>query len=112
MRRRFLLVILALLGIAAPALGQQVDGALEMRILNAAGEPLPDVRVSATGPNLQGARTAVTDRDGWAHLPALPVGAYVITISHVAYQGMTFQDVAIELGKTSQLGEIRLQTAV
>src|SRR5438132_11095464 len=47
--------------------------------ITADGAPLPGVTVTATSPNLQGTRTAVTTAAGDYILPFLPPGDYKVT---------------------------------
>jgi uncharacterized GH25 family protein len=57
------LVPLLLLVPTAPR-AQEVGGALEGAVLDAAGAPMPEARVTVSGSSLQGARVVACDRDG------------------------------------------------
>jgi len=91
---------------------QQVDGGLEGRVLSSSGMPVADVSVTVIGQSLQQARAASSDRDGYFRIPAMPVGSYRIKLSQVAYQELILTDVIIRLGRTTSLGEIRLQPRI
>jgi len=68
----------AFLFLASPLLLAQTTGTI--RGVVATGQtPLPGVTVEAKGPNLQGARTSVTDAEGRFVLTNLPPGSYAIT---------------------------------
>jgi len=103
----FVLMTLALLVAAIQA--QQINGNLEGRILDSPGQPLAEVNISATGPNLQGVRGGVNDKLGYFRILALPVGPYTVKISRLGYQPVTYENVLIRLGKTTTLVEVRLQ---
>jgi hypothetical protein len=73
-RRPCSLTPLLLLG-AGPVLAQEMTGTLEGRMLDLPGPPPAEVRVSVTGPALQGTRGALAN-SGLFVLLALPVGEY------------------------------------
>ena len=77
-RRVGVLGITALLCGTAAA---QTTGRIEGAIQDAAGGPLPGVTVEASGPKLQGRRTAQTDSGGRYRLPELPPGPYAVRAS-------------------------------
>ena len=66
------------------------------------------VNVTVSGESLQGVRGTTSDERGYFHILALPVGAYTVKLSHVAYQEVTYENVSIRLGRTSTLGEIQI----
>ena len=71
----FVLLILLICG----ALRAQQTGEIRGRITEEKGESLPGVAVTARSPNLQGLRTAVSDRNGNFRLPLLPMGGYSLS---------------------------------
>ena len=109
MLRKILLITLVLLFTTANGWSQEMRGHLEGRVLDAQGIPLEEVNITVSGPSLQGMRGAVTDDRGYFRIPSLPVGVYGVEVSHVAYRAVEYQEVAIHLGKTNLLGEIRLK---
>jgi hypothetical protein len=92
------------------ARSQQVDGNLEARVVDPAGKPLAYANVAVNGPQLQGLRHTVTDRSGYARLFALPVGVYTLRITYIAYHEVVLEQVFVELGRTTGLGEIRMES--
>jgi outer membrane receptor protein involved in Fe transport len=70
-------ILLAFL-LAVPALLAQTTGSIRGTV-STGGTPLPGVTVEAKSPNLQGARTSVTDAEGHFNLTLLPPGSYTIT---------------------------------
>ncbi|MBT4499596.1 MAG: carboxypeptidase regulatory-like domain-containing protein, partial [Gemmatimonadetes bacterium] len=109
MLRKILLITLVLLFTTANGWSQEMRGHLEGRVLDAQGIPLEEVNITVSGPSLQGMRGAVTDDCGYFRIPSLSVGVYEVEVSHVAYRAVEYQEVAIHLGKTNLLGEIRLK---
>ena len=91
------------------ASAQQVDGSLEARVVDPAGKPLAYANVAVNGPQLQGLRHTITDRAGHARLLALPVGVYTVRITHIAHHEVVLEQVFVELGRTTGLGEIRME---
>jgi hypothetical protein len=91
---------------------QQTTGSLEGRILDEGGEPVAYANIVVSGPNLQGARGTISTTDGYFRIPSLPIGVYIVNISHITYQALTYHDIAIQLGKTTSLPETRLSVRV
>jgi hypothetical protein len=109
MRVTFTFLVLLVVCLAGPAASQDVTGNLQGRVLEATDEPLPDVRITVFGASLQGERATTTDSRGYFRLLALPVGVYSVRLGQIGYRGVLYEEVLIELGKTSTLGEIRLE---
>jgi len=101
---------LALAAARVPA--QEVAGALEGVVADAAGAALADVRVTVTGRALQGLRAVRTDARGRYHVPLLPVGSYAVAFSRLGYAGATLADVTVDLGAVTRLPEVQLATHV
>ena len=77
--KRLVLAALLSLATAASASAQgNPTGTISGRVLSDAGA-LPGVTVTATSPNLQGSRTAVTTENGDYILPLLPPGSYALS---------------------------------
>jgi hypothetical protein len=98
---RFVLVAAMLFAVALPALAQNPTGTLTGRATDGK-DPLPGVTVTVTSPNLQGARTAVTEVTGGYIFAFLPAGDY-----HVRFELMGFQTldttIKINAAQTSTL---------
>jgi hypothetical protein len=88
---------------------QHVTGDLQFRVVDSLGQPVPGVNALVAGPNMQGARGAVSNDLGYFNILALPPGKVSVHVSHAAYQPAVHEDVLIQLGKTSNLGEILLR---
>jgi len=82
-------VWLAVVGViltAAPAAAQSTTGTISGRVVDSQGLPLPGVTVTATSPNLQGARETVTSENGDYILTLLPSGSYRVVFELAGFQ--------------------------
>ena len=80
---------LAVVGViltAAPAAAQSTTGTISGRVVDSQGLPLPGVTVTATSPNLQGARETVTSENGDYILTLLPSGSYRVVFELAGFQ--------------------------
>ena len=91
------------------ASAQHITGDLHLIVADSLGEPIPGVNVLVTGSHVQGDRGAASDNLGHCNVLALPPGVVTVRLSHAAYQPIVFKGVVIQLGKTTNLGEIRLR---
>jgi hypothetical protein len=89
---------------------QDISGNLEGRVSDTTGIPLAGVNISLQSKSLQGMRGTITNDDGYFRILSLPVGDYNIRVSIVGYREVVIQDVPVRLGKTNNLGEIKLET--
>ena len=84
-----LLALVALLAlVTVPGFAQGTSAALTGTVTSD-GKPLPGATITVTSPSLQGTRTAVTGSNGDYNFPALPPGAYTVTIELEGLQKMT-----------------------
>ncbi|HEX3232638.1 MAG TPA: carboxypeptidase-like regulatory domain-containing protein [Gemmatimonadales bacterium] len=102
-------VFVTLLGWAASASAQDATGHIEGRVLTAEASPAVSVRVAASSPNLQQSRAAETDARGYFRLQDLPVGTYQVRLALVGYRPVRFDNVVVRLGRTTSLGETRIE---
>jgi hypothetical protein len=108
MKATILIFFLAILISAVSIWSQEVTGNLDGTILYSEGFPMAGIRIVVSGANLQGTREATTDKRGRFFILALPVGTYFVRIQHADFQEVNIKDVAVRLGKTTSLGEVRL----
>ncbi|MCJ7588634.1 MAG: TonB-dependent receptor [Candidatus Aminicenantes bacterium] len=74
--------------------------------------PVVEARVVISSSSLQGSRETITDARGRFLFIGLPVGTYGVRILHPVYQDASIQNIAVRLGRTTSLGEIRLTLRV
>jgi outer membrane receptor protein involved in Fe transport len=63
-------------------------------------QPVADVVVTATSPNLQGEQTVVTDAQGNYRIPQLPPGAYTLRFEKEAFKPFSRGDIQLRLNRT------------
>lgn len=112
MRVKILPFVVSFLLFAPFLCAQEVTGNLEGRVLDPEGQPLAGVQVVATSPSLQGLREAKTDKRGYFRFFSLPSGLFNVKVHHEAFLDITMENVEVRLGRTTSLGEIRLQQKV
>jgi hypothetical protein len=62
--------------------------------------PLPDVRVTATSPHLQGKQAVKSDSTGTYRIPQLPPGTYTISFENELYVPVFQGDIALDADRT------------
>jgi len=109
MQRIILFILSFLFLIVTSLLSQETTGKLEGRILDSSGNPIVLANVLINSESMQGERGTTTNDKGYFYALNLPVGIYTVKISHVGKQTLTFENIIVQLGKTSTLGEITLK---
>ena len=107
--RKFYAIVLVTLMNTFTLQGQSVTGNLEGIVLNSESKPISNVNIIVTSLNMQRSRGGATNSEGYFFIPALAVGDYRITIRHIAYQERIIENVRVHLGKTTTLGEQKLE---
>ena len=93
------LCLLSLVASVQPALGQGVQtGVITGVITSADSLSLPGVTITATSPNLQGPRSAVTDANGVYYIRGLTPGLYSVTFEIPSFQAASREDVEVNAG--------------
>src|ERR1043166_1793462 len=93
----------ALIPLGALAQTSRTTGALIGTVTDPQGGPLPGVTVTATSPQLQGSRTAVTDAKGEYILPTLPPGTYHLVYELQGLPTVTRDNVRVALTETTKV---------
>src|SRR5580765_6067966 len=78
--------IVTVLTLAATTVLAQTTGQVIGTVVDAQGGVLPGVTVTASSPQLQGTRTAITDGTGTFRFPTLPPGTYTIKANLAGFQ--------------------------
>lgn len=92
----------------APALAQDIRGHLQGRITDSAGEPIETVDVVVRSADLQGERSAASDRFGNFVIRWLPVGTYEVELRRIGYESLNLSGVVVRLGRTTTVGVVEL----
>jgi hypothetical protein len=98
------LLAFGLLMVAWPGFSQ-TTGSIEGRVLDGESRPLAEALVTVRSPNLQGTRTATTDRDGRFLIQWLPPGDYLVRaeFSGLPPVEQTGVPVAVDSSRTLEL---------
>jgi hypothetical protein len=96
-RRLLAFLLLALIGVAAPARAQQT-GAISGKVVDSGGGVLPGVTVEARSSVLPTPRVTTTGGEGEYRLQALPPGDYTVTFVLSGMQNVTRQ-AQVQLGQ-------------
>lgn len=86
---RFLAVLAMLMLASVSAFAQSATTGALTGTVTSDGAPLPGATVTATSPQLQGTRTAISDANGNYNLVALPPGDYTVRVSLEGLQEVT-----------------------
>jgi hypothetical protein len=97
--RVYVLAVLAMALLAAPARAQIEQGRLSGTVADAQGAVLPGVTVTATSPGLIGTQATVTEADGRYRFPALPPGPYVLTFELSGFSTIRRENIVLALGQ-------------
>lgn len=110
MQRTILFILSFLFLFVTSLLSQETTGKLEGRILDSGRNPVVSANILINSNSMQGERGATTNEKGYFYAFNLPVGNYTVKISHIGKQTLTFENIFVQLGKTSTLGEITLKS--
>lgn len=90
---------LAYVLVSSAAIGQQVNmGAVNGVVTDSSGAPVPNVKVTATSPALQGEEVFTTNQTGIYRFPALPLGVYKFTFEAAGFSAQVRDQVNVTLG--------------
>ena len=85
---------LALATVSGGITAQEATGRVDGWVLAPDSQPAASVRITASGPSLQGRRDVEADTRGYFRLIALPVGTYQVRLALVGYRpGVLFDGV-------------------
>lgn len=100
LRRSFLAALLLLIAFCSGTAAAQSSVIIGTVLDAITKQPLADVVVSATSPNLQGEQTVVTDSRGSYRIPQLPPGVYTLQFEADAHKPYTRSDIQLRLDRT------------
>ncbi len=96
--------------LGASLLAQETTGSLEGWVLEGKGEPVASASVVMTSVVLQGVRGTLTNEQGYFRMSTLPPGGnYSVKIGHISFKPTAINNVRVFLGRTTSIGEIRLE---
>ena len=103
------LVFLLLTGFLLQAQVARQTGVIRGVVVDAEGNPVPGMSITATSPALMGKAKDVTDEDGSFRLPSLPPGVYTITAELQGFKTIKRENVVVRVGMVVTL---RLTTSM
>jgi len=108
--RLFIMAILAVALLAAPAFAQGTSAML-VGTITSGGSPLPGATITVSSPSLIGTRTSVSGANGDYNIPALPPGDYTVKVELEGMQTVTSRK-HLSLAETSRVDADLKQAAV
>src|SRR6266581_5215320 len=102
------LTIFCVLPRSLPA--QEVSGNLQGRVVSLRWEPVAEVRITITGPSLQGTRITQTDPQGFFQVLALPAGSYAVRLTRIGFRPTVIDSVPVRIGTTTNLGLVNVES--
>src|SRR6266542_6034120 len=100
---KYSVAIAAFVALTALPVFAQTTGQILGTVVDAQSAVLPGVTVSATSPQLQGTRTAVTDSTGTYRFPTLPPGTYAVKATLSGFQDAVQENITVSLDKSVTL---------
>lgn len=91
---------------------QESTGSLEGKILDRETNPIINANIFLSSNSLQGTRGTSTNALGNFCVYKIPPGNYRVKISYVGKQTIIFEEVLVQLGKKTSLGEVILNEAL
>src|SRR5687768_4820192 len=88
--------------LASPAWAQ-TTGSITGTVTDTSGGILAGVRVTATSPNLMGARVAVTNDQGQYRFPSVPPGTYALKFERQGFRTVNRTEIIITIGFTANV---------
>jgi hypothetical protein len=95
------LAVMAMTAALAAPLFAQTTGQVIGTVVDAQGGVLPGVTVTATSPQMQGTRTAVTDGTGTYRFPTLPPGTYTVKATLSGFTDAVQENITVSLDKSA-----------
>ncbi len=89
---------------------QEVSGNLQGRVVSPQSDPVAEVRVTITGPSLQGSRFTKTDPQGFFQVLALPAGSYVVRLARIGFRSVMIDSLPVRIGSTTNLGLVTVES--
>ena len=104
----FIPCVIIVILISSPTISQDVTGNLTCQVIDVDDKAIGGAVLEVKSPNLQGTSLAQSNKDGYIRISILPPGYYTVTISHISYQIIVIDSVRIRMGKTNDLGQIKM----
>jgi hypothetical protein len=106
------LVLLVVLVCMAPGLAQQTLGSINGTVLDTTGAAVPDTTVTVKNAATNLVRSTTSQSTGFFQIFNLPIGSYVISVTHTGFQTTQFRGVIVQearattVNATLKVGEV------
>ncbi|MGH9741898.1 MAG: TonB-dependent receptor, partial [Candidatus Acidiferrum sp.] len=97
--RRSAILVAALLGLL-PALHAQTTSTIEGIVKDHQGLAIAGAQVQISGNTLGVTKSVTTDAEGGYHIPTLPAGTYILTVSRPGFDTQVIKNLEITLNRT------------
>ena len=104
------LVIVCALAAATGAVAQGTTGSVNGTVSDNSGAVLPGVTVTATGPALMGAQSAVSNEQGQYRFPRLPPGMYRVEYQLPGFTTVVREGIQVQISFAATVN-VQLQVA-
>jgi hypothetical protein len=108
--RAILAMAVTIFAVTGPVAAQGTTGSINGTVTDNTGAVLPGVTVSATGPAIMGAQTAITNDQGQYRFPALPPGTYRVEYQLAGFSTVVREGIIVSVGFTAGVN-VQLQLA-
>jgi hypothetical protein len=102
--RKLQIALLALfVGLVSPAVGQIVGGTISGAVRDKTGAAVPEAIVTVRQIETGASRQLTTDAEGRFYAPSVPVGNFVVTVSHEGFQTDQRSGITLAIGQSLQV---------
>jgi hypothetical protein len=102
--RKVQILLLALfIGVVSPAIGQIVGGTISGAVRDKTGAAVPEAIVTVRQIETGASRQLTTDAEGRFYAPSVPVGNFVVTVSHEGFQTDQRSGITLAIGQSLQV---------
>ncbi|MGB7546972.1 MAG: carboxypeptidase regulatory-like domain-containing protein [Terracidiphilus sp.] len=95
------LFLLAVLICCIPVSAQQTLGSINGTVLDPTGAAVPGATITATNAAINVTRTTVSQETGFFQLFNLPIGSYVVNVTHAGFQTTVLKGISVQEARAS-----------
>ena len=93
---RCCLFSLAMVLCTLPGLAQQTLGSLNGTVVDPSGAAVVGAKVTATNASINVTRTTTTQSNGFYQIFNLPIGGYVVTVTHEGFEATSISGITVQ----------------
>ena len=103
LRKLQIYLLTIFLGAVSPAFGQVVGGTISGAVRDKTGAAVPGARVTVRQIETGASRQLTTHSDGRFYAPSVPLGDFVVTVSHEGFQTDQRSGISLSIGQSLQV---------